>query len=168
MMATQAQEIPESMRVLGVGQTPFMTEQGFLRYMGLETAGEPERGWMGLNAALEFYSQSGSTGRSNGGGDGGGNGNGGGQNGGGGRGMGMENWWKKLGPIPRECFPAECPAEIQTAVDVGQAKHRALCQDAIEGSRAYHALAQQGQRNAIELVSDGRYVRVDQWGNRIY
>lgn len=140
LMATESQEIPEGMRVLGVGQTPFLTEQGFIKYMALETAGEPDRGFEGLNAALRYYGDQ--------------------------RG-GMEGWWRKLGPIPREMFPVTCPAEIQTAVDIGQAKHRSLCQDALDGSRAYHEMAAQGRRNAEELVSDYRYVRVDQYGRRI-
>lgn len=146
-MAVEAQEIPEGMRVLGVGQTPFLTEQGFIKYMAIETAGEPDRGFEGLNAALRYYG-------------GGSNGNG--------MGMGMEGWWRKLGPIPREMFPSTCPPEIQTAVDIGQAKHRDLCQDAVAGNRAYHQMTAQGRRNAEELVSDYRYVRVDQYGNRIY
>ncbi|KAK1778447.1 hypothetical protein QBC45DRAFT_328193 [Copromyces sp. CBS 386.78] len=153
LMAVQAQEIPEGMRVLGVGQTPFLTEQGFIKYMAIETAGEPDRGFEGLNAALRYY---------------GGGSNGGASGMGMGMGMGMEGWWRKLGPIPRDMFPATCPKEIQTAVDIGQAKHRDLCQDAVAGSRAYAQMAAEGRRHALELVSDDRYVRVDQYGNRIY
>ncbi|KAK3950197.1 hypothetical protein QBC32DRAFT_347324, partial [Pseudoneurospora amorphoporcata] len=143
LMAAEAQEIPEGMRVLGIGQTPFLTEQGFGKYMALETAGEPERGFEGVNAALRYYGSSTVGGMDMGG-------------------------WAKLGPIPREMFPAACPAEIQAAVDVGQAKHRRLCEEAVAGNRAYHEMVAQGQRNAVELVGDCRYVRVDQFGNRIW
>ncbi|KAK3344659.1 hypothetical protein B0H65DRAFT_464077 [Neurospora tetraspora] len=139
LMATEYKEIPEGMRALGVGQTPFLTEQGFIKYMALETAGEPDRGFEGLNAALRYY----------------------------GNVMGMGGW-TKLGPIPREMFPATCPQEIQTAVDLAKAKHRHLCEDALAGSRAYCEMAARGRRYGLELISDDRYVRVDQYGNRIY
>ncbi|KAK3946488.1 hypothetical protein QBC32DRAFT_357956, partial [Pseudoneurospora amorphoporcata] len=99
--------------------TPFLTEQGFGKYIALETAGEPERGFEGVNTTLRYYGSS-TVGEMDIGG------------------------WAKLGPIPREMFPAACPAEIQAAVDVGQAKHRRLCEEAVAGNRAYHKIVAQG------------------------
>ncbi|EGO57090.1 hypothetical protein NEUTE1DRAFT_123445 [Neurospora tetrasperma FGSC 2508] len=160
LLTTSSIEIPESMRVLGIGQTPFLTEQGFIKYMALETAGEPDRGFEGVNAALRYYASC-SAGGSGGGQWGG--------PGGGGSGEGGIKWWmEKLGPIPRDMFPGSCPKEIQMAVDVGQAKHRRLCEEAVAGSRAYCEMAAEGRRHAVELTGDYRTVRVDEWGNRIW
>ncbi|KAK3947889.1 hypothetical protein QBC32DRAFT_352978 [Pseudoneurospora amorphoporcata] len=74
---------------------------GFGKYIALETAGEPERGFEGVNTALRYYGNS-------------------------------------------TMFPAACPAEIQAAVDVGQAKYRRLCEEAVAGNRAYHKMVAQG------------------------
>lgn len=118
--------------------------------MALETAGEPDRGFEGVNAALRYYA--GCSGEQKGGQWGG----------------GIGKWMEKLGPIPRDMFPASCPKEIQMAVDVGQAKHRRLCEEAVAGSRAYCEMAAEGRRHAVELTGDYRTVRVDEWGNRIW
>ncbi|EAA26638.2 hypothetical protein NCU03518 [Neurospora crassa OR74A] len=163
LFTTSSTEIPESMRVLGIGQTPFLTEQGFIKYMALETAGEPDRGFEGVNTALRYYAGC-SAGQGEQWGESGGRG-GIGEAGGGG---GIKRWMEKLGPIPRDMFPLSCPREIQMAVDVGQAKHRRLCEEAVAGSRAYCDMAAEGRRHAVELTGDYRTVRVDEWGNRIW
>ncbi|KHE82250.1 hypothetical protein GE21DRAFT_1288557 [Neurospora crassa] len=164
LLTTSSTEIPESMRVLGIGQTPFLTEQGFIKYMALETAGEPDRGFEGVNAALRYYAGC-SAGQGEQWGESGGRGGIGEAGGGGG---GIKRWMEKLGPIPRDMFPLSCPREIQMAVDVGQAKHRRLCEEAVAGSRAYCEMAAEGRRHAVELTGDYRTVRVDEWGNRIW
>ncbi|KAI1780758.1 hypothetical protein F4818DRAFT_435954 [Hypoxylon cercidicola] len=35
--------------------TPLLTQRGFVGMMAVEHAGDPERGWRGINAALRYY-----------------------------------------------------------------------------------------------------------------
>jgi hypothetical protein len=113
---------------------PLLAREGFVSYLAVEFAADaaPER-CRGLNAALARY----------------GNAMGPGPHGRG---------WLALGPAPQWIFPAAMPPEVQRRIDEANARSHRMAAERLEAVRVEHELRAQGRRNAVELISDVRYV----------
>lgn len=63
-----------------------------------------------------------------------------------------------LGPAPEGIFSPAMPDAVRRRIDEANARSRRTAAERIEASRVENAIRAQGMRNAVELVSDYRYV----------
>lgn len=68
------------------------------------------------------------------------------------------NIWPDKGPVPRYLFPATRPTEIQQRIAAGSARSHTTAQTRLDAVKMQHQIEAQGRQNAIDLVSNVRYV----------
>ena len=66
--------------------------------------------------------------------------------------------WLQMGPLPRDMVPKTCPPQVQERIDDASARGRRESQRRIDAVRIQHQIAAQGRQNALELISDSKYV----------
>lgn len=107
---------------------PLLSREGFRDYLAVECAGEGPARVRGLNAALQRYGRQ------------------------------MSPGWVARGPLPPWALPEHMPDKVRRRIDAANERSHRTAATRIEAERVKHALMAQGRQNAIELVSDVRYV----------